>query len=1344
MRVNRIRLLLMVLLLLLGASAIFLAVVGSSLSLQVAAAASGAVAVTAGLLVPILAERQAKSPSVALVGRHRAYVQRVRHSVSSVKNVGLETRPDLVLDLEQVYVEPRLRPLSSVDIAGPSPVTVALGGTLGERDLVGRPGKPVGPFVILGSPGSGKSALLQHLTLSLTNHGGQGGSRLLPIPLILREHASQILETGDDLGQVAASARWLDETFAGWLTSRLAGGRCLVMLDGLDEVLDPSKRDRVVAWIRQQITRHPGNTFIVTSRPHGYESIPLYSAQVLQLEEFSAEQITAFLKAWYYATESEEPQGKQEADASAHARAASQSSDVLARLQSNPSLRALSANPLLLTMIANVDRYRGALPSSRVDLYTEITDVLLFRRQEAKGLADSSGLPDSAKVAALRALALHMMRERLPDVSIEDAIAVLRSTLRRSAKVADARSLLDEATRNGLLVEWGVHRYGFVHIGLQESLAAAEIRDRPGMLSLLTGNVDDPWWRETTVLWAARSDVDPVIEACLVSGTAQALGLAAECADVGHELSPELRHALDARRRQLPSAEADVPATSKTSPSNALIAYVTRADGPETTPGAQLPLDARLLALAEEMRGRLVESSLDLYVASLSVRDPLQSEGVGDVLERYLTLTEGPDGTTGVRTQGWIDTLRDHVRHTGGAFFSLLLPVLAEDMVLREQILDTILADPELAAASASYVHCRPGQDPKTAWGAEIEKWRRERWWLVHGLGDIGRLDLTESSLAGALEAVAEYTARTPLYLHRGLAKITKALTALREFTRAASFEDKEIALRTVMRCATSLSTEIRDAPTALAVEAVAPVAQLLFRLAERESQALLEAHPPRPQLAPALARATVAHDVLTIQVKVSNETDSAPLESAALSVEPDPASLAPVDRPIALPGPVRGGTAQVVLIRMPLARELPASPVAVPVALKYRPRVGPAGLLARTVTFDLMAPGSFTEVPNPYLDWASGRPVAATEMFFGRDEFIDQLRRRLRTAGGPGAGVAIFGQKRSGKSSIRLHLVDRLRTLDGFPVVDVGNISDLSPTSDAKRLIAILMWRIIEGAEQERQSEIPFLPPNLRREEFLASPDPVYDCARLFIDYCAAAPGMPPFVVCLDEFQYVEGWIRAGRVPPSLMQMFKALVERRLFHLVIVGQSDLERVVRDDPNAFGVFSNERISYLDASSARRLIEMPIQMEGQSRYRERAVDRILELTGGNAFFIQRICSYLVDYMNDQGAPLVTEADIDLVSAAFLDRLTEADFDNLESHGQEGFTTAEYRAVLLAVARALEHGQATPESIAEEYDSDRLDEILRELAAHEVIRRDGGAYQIVVGIYRDWLIKYMGPS
>jgi hypothetical protein len=111
------------------------------------------------------------------------------------------------------------------------------------------------------------------------------------------------------------------------------------------------------------------------------------------------------------------------------------------------------------------------------------------------------------------------------------------------------------------------------------------------------------------------------------------------------------------------------------------------------------------------------------------------------------------------------------------------------------------------------------------------------------------------------------------------------------------------------------------------------------------------------------------------------------------------------------------------------------------------------------------------------------------------------------------------------------------------------------------------------------------------------------------------------------------------------------------------------------------------------------------------------------------------------MNDQHAPQVTEADVDCVRAEFLNRLEEKDFDNLESLGREN---SSYQAVLLSVARASQQGAATLESIAEEYRGEALNELLRDLVQHDVLRYEAGAYRIVVGIYRDWLLRYFGSQ
>jgi hypothetical protein len=61
--------------------------------------------------------------------------------------------------------------------------------------------------------------------------------------------------------------------------------------------------------------------------------------------------------------------------------------------------------------------------------------------------------------------------------------------------------------------------------------------------------VDDGWWRETTLLYAARADPAPIVEACLDSGSVAALALAFDCQEVATELAPGTARRLDDRRQ---------------------------------------------------------------------------------------------------------------------------------------------------------------------------------------------------------------------------------------------------------------------------------------------------------------------------------------------------------------------------------------------------------------------------------------------------------------------------------------------------------------------------------------------------------------------------------------------------------------------------------------------------------------------------------------------------------------------------------------------------------------------------------------------------------------------------
>ncbi|GAB3657537.1 hypothetical protein GCM10027589_17690 [Actinocorallia lasiicapitis] len=472
-------------------------------------------------------------------GRKSVYRRQLRASVTDMETIGIVTQGEYVLATEQVYVDVCLRP-STVRAAETGVARPA--GDVAER-------RPLGSFLgegkvlaVLGSPGSGKTTLARHAALRMCVRGRR---RRLPVLLYLRDHADLILaDPPADLSEVAVSASWLSGRIsAGWLARRLERGRCVVLLDGLDEVADTRGRRQVVAWIRRQIARYPGNAFVLTSRPHGYYDNPLPNADVLEIQRFTGDQISRFLHSWYYAVEC---RARGRTGAQVRVVADRNAGDLLDRLHRLPALYDLAANPLLLTMIANVHRYRGALPGSRAALYNEMCDVLLHRRQEAKDLSDLTGLSGGKKEIVVRALAMEMMVKNVRDIAVGDALTIVREPLARveAGEEVGAERFLEEVRRSGLLVERENGVYAFAHLTLQEYLASANIIEGRGS-DLLIRTVDDSWWRETTLLWAAAADATPVVRACLARGTVAALTLAFDCADESRELLPDVRQQLE-------------------------------------------------------------------------------------------------------------------------------------------------------------------------------------------------------------------------------------------------------------------------------------------------------------------------------------------------------------------------------------------------------------------------------------------------------------------------------------------------------------------------------------------------------------------------------------------------------------------------------------------------------------------------------------------------------------------------------------------------------------------------------------------------------------------------------
>ena len=458
---------------------------------------------------------------------------------------GLATVGPFTPELDAVFVDVSLvpRPPQQITPGILSDPTDDLSGRRVLGGLLGR--KKSAVLAVVGSPGSGKTTLLRHAAREACLRGRsrkdrRGHGRDIPILLYLRDHAAAIV--ADTAVSVVALVlvtlgAAAGEEPPGWFEQKLRDGRCLVLLDGLDEVARQEDRAKVSAWAEGQIQQYPGNDFVISSRPQGFRSAPVEGADILQVCGFTVDQAEAFIRGWYQAVERH---STGTAGPEVQARATEGAVDLLQRLRQTPALYDLIVNPLLLTMIANVHRYRGALPGSRSDLYSEICQVMLWRRQDAKNLAQKIG--GEKKESILRSLAYTMMKRRVSDLSRVDVLAAIQPSLRRVSRSArlGADGFLADVSSNGLLIERETGQYAFAHKTFQEYLAAAYIRDN-GIVSELAIAVSDDWWREATLLYAATANADPIVLACLEANSVQALTLALDCAEQDSDLDPELR-----------------------------------------------------------------------------------------------------------------------------------------------------------------------------------------------------------------------------------------------------------------------------------------------------------------------------------------------------------------------------------------------------------------------------------------------------------------------------------------------------------------------------------------------------------------------------------------------------------------------------------------------------------------------------------------------------------------------------------------------------------------------------------------------------------------------------------
>jgi hypothetical protein len=300
----------------------------------------------------------------------------------------------------------------------------------------------------------------------------------------------------------------------------------------------------------------------------------------------------------------------------------------------------------------------------------------------------------------------------------------------------------------------------------------------------------------------------------------------------------------------------------------------------------------------------------------------------------------------------------------------------------------------------------------------------------------------------------------------------------------------------------------------------------------------------------------------------------------------------------------------------------------------------------SRTLEFRVLVSGTdegpFELQPNPYV---FGLPLQDPRQFYGRRGELDQMVSHL--ASGRPQNILLRGARRMGKTSLLYMVRAVLADVDGSmgarawfdlpqswyqaldataPVLlDLQAIEWDAGTPRATSFYRSVLQVLAEAGLRSERNDWLVDEPTVSATQFTQALQAIL----------AAARGVRP-VILVDEFDILD---RGSDKSPFYGFLRHVISTVQGVTWIVAGALALQSEAGDyESPMFNVFKIINLGVIEPDAARRLIRFPWQEDGDSapagrlQLTDDAVGAILDEAGCYPYFVQLLCSEIVDYVN----------------------------------------------------------------------------------------------------------------